>query len=206
MGRIKVFGIGLNKTGTTSLGVALQQLGYRHSSFSLPLLEQVACGELDGVLAHCRQFDSFEDWPYPLIYAELDRAFPGSQFILTRRRSSEQWYASLADHALRIGFREGCRSRSLAYGLAYPQLDPQRCRERYEQHLSAVREHFRGREQQLLEVCWDEEASWQRLCAFLGQPVPTMAFPHANRGGDQRAWSYRLQNRLWYQLLRWRRG
>ncbi|MCX5937346.1 MAG: hypothetical protein NTW02_03870 [Cyanobium sp. LacPavin_0920_WC12_MAG_62_9] len=202
--RTKVFGIGLNKTGTTTLGVCLQRLGYRHTSFSLPLLEQVSRGELAGVLAHCKLFDAFEDWPYPLIYKELDVAFPGSRFVLTRRRSAESWYASLADHALRTGLGQGCRSRRLAYGVAYPQLDEAGLLHRYEQHLLDVRAHFVGREDRLLELCWDEEHDWSRLCAFLEAPRPPGPLPHANAGAGQRARLARLQNGLWLGLLRLR--
>lgn len=202
--RTKVFGIGLNKTGTTTLGVCLRQLGYRHSSFNLPLLEQVSRGELAGVLAHCQHYDAFEDWPYPLIYKELDAAFPGSRFVLTRRRNAERWYASLADHALRTGLRQGCRSRSLAYGVAYPQLDQAGLLRRYEQHLQQVHAYFAGRPEQLLELCWDDEQDWSRLCRFLGEPAPPDPLPHANAGAGQRALRARLQNGLWLGLLQLR--
>ena len=199
--RTKVFGIGLNKTGTTTLGVCLQQLGYRHSSFSLPLLERVAQGDLDSVLGHCQRFDSFEDWPYPLIYRQLDEAFPNSRFILTRRHSAQRWYTSLADHAMRTSVRMGCRSRILAYGVAYPQLDRDGLLQRYSEHLQAVRQHFAGRDHQLLELCWDDERDWGRLCSFLRAQRPTGPLPHANAGAGQRALLKRLQNGLWCKVL-----
>ncbi len=34
---MKVFGIGLNKTGTTTLGLCLQHWGFRHKSYDLAL-------------------------------------------------------------------------------------------------------------------------------------------------------------------------
>jgi hypothetical protein len=179
-------------------------LGYRHCSFNLALLEQVSRGELAGVLEHCHRFDAFEDWPYPLIYKAVDAAFPGSRFVLTRRRSAERWYASLADHALRTRLREGCRSRSLAYGVAYPQLDPSGLLVRYEQHLQQVRAHFAGREDQLLELCWEDEPDWRRLCTFLDEPTPPGPPPHANAGAGQKVPLQRLQNRLWLAVLQQR--
>ena len=84
-------------------------------------------------------------------------------------------------HAMRVDPVVGSRSRQLAYGYPYPQLNPAAHMEIYERHLERVRQHFRQRPQQLLEVCWEEEASWHPLCGFLGQPVPQLPFPHANR-------------------------
>lgn len=200
--RRKVFGIGLNKTGTTSLGVCLRQLGYRHSSFNLSLLEQVSRGDLAGVLEHCHHYDSFEDWPYPLIYKELDVAFPGSLFVLTRRLHPDRWFDSLSDHALRTRLREGCRTRILAYGVSYPQLDRTTLLHRYVQHLFEVRSYFTGRSDQLLELCWEEEHDWSRLCSFLSQPLQPGPLPHANSGAGQRAPIARACNRMWLSLLR----
>ena len=177
----KIFGIGLNKTGTTTLGVCLQQLGCSHSSFSLELLEQAASGELEPVFAAVERGDSFEDWPYPLLFEVLDRRFPGSRFILTRRSSPERWLISLESHALRTEPQIGSRCRSLCYGLPYPQLDPALHLRHYQSHLERVRAYFAQRPADLLEVCWEEQASWQPLCDFLGQPVPDQPFPHANQ-------------------------
>lgn len=200
---MKIFGIGLNKTGTTTLGACLQQLGYRHTSFSLPLLEQVAMGELEPLLHTVASHDSFEDWPYPLVFEQLDRHFPGSRFILTRRASPERWLESLQAHALRTDPQLGARARSLAYGLPYPQLDPQAHLHRYHQHLARVRAYFAQRPGDLLEVCWEEQASWEPLCAFLQQPVPALPFPHANArqpGHPQRQLHNRAQL-AWYCQL-----
>ena len=67
----KIFGIGLNKTGTTTLGSCLKQLGYRHSSFSLELLEASQRGDWSPIQRQIDAHDSFEDWPYPLLFERL---------------------------------------------------------------------------------------------------------------------------------------
>lgn len=200
---MKIFGIGLNKTGTTTLGACLQQLGYRHSSFSLPLLEQVAIGEFDPLLHVVAGHDSFDDWPYPLVFEKLDHHFPGSRFILTRRSSPERWLESLQAHALRTDPQVGARARSLAYGLPYPQLDPQLHLYRYCQHLESVRSYFAHRPGHLLEVCWEEQASWELLCDFLGHPVPNLPFPHANawQPGDPQRYQHNQSQLAWYRQL-----
>jgi hypothetical protein len=189
----KIFGIGLNKTGTTTLGVCLRRLGCRHASFDLALLEQVNRGDLRGLFAVVDAHDSFEDWPYPLVFEALDRHYPGSRFILSRRRSPQAWLSSLAAHALRTDPRIGPRCRSLAYGQPFPQLDPAGHLRIYEAHLARVRAHFHHRPDDLLEVCWEEEARWEPLCRFLGVEVPDEPFPHANPAvpGDPER---RLQN------------
>lgn len=200
---MKIFGIGLNKTGTSTLGVCLQQLGFRHSSFNLPLLEQAAIGELEPLWHTVAGHDSFEDWPYPLLFEALDRRFPGSRFILTRRSSPERWLESLSAHALRTDPLVGPRARSLAYGSPYPQLDPEGHLRHYRQHLERVRQYFASRPQDLLEVCWEERASWRELCAFLQCAVPALPFPHANpaQPGDPNRRRHNLAQLAWYQRL-----
>lgn len=196
---MKIFGLGLNKTGTTTLGACLQCLGFRHSSFDLDLLKHVAIGELDPLFTTVASHDSFEDWPYPLVFEELDQRFPGSRFILTRRSSPERWLASLSAHALRTDPFIGTRSRSLAYGAPYPQLNPQGHLAQYRRHLERVRRYFQHRPQDLLEVCWEEQASWDPLCTFLERPVPQLPFPHANASWPGQP-DLRRQNEA---LLRW---
>lgn len=176
----KTFGIGLNKTGTTTLGICLSELGFKHSSFSLDLLEKVYIGKLDDIFKIVDQHDSFEDWPYPLVYQLLDQRYPRSRFILTRRSCAETWLRSLEQHALRTDPGIGPKARTLAYGFPFPQLDRKAHLTFYQQHLESVRFYFRDRPDDLLEVCWEEEASWEPVCSFLGLSPPDLPFPHAN--------------------------
>lgn len=178
---MKVFGIGLNKTGTTTLGECCRELGFRHASFNLGLLRQIRNGELDGLRAVVDSHDSFEDWPYPLVFEQLDHLYPGSVFILTRRKDPETWLRSLEAHSLRTDPTVAVPSRRLAYGWPYPQLNRQAHLSQYSAHLQRVRDYFKQRPGDLLELCWEEEARWQPLCDFLERPVPAAEFPHANR-------------------------
>lgn len=60
MQRIKVFGIGLNKTGTTSLAACLEILGYRrHMSCNRDLLAGYRRGDLEPLFAAADAHDSF---------------------------------------------------------------------------------------------------------------------------------------------------
>ncbi len=175
--RPKVFGIGLNKTGTSTLGDCLISLGYRHTSFSPALLEGWAGGRVDDLFAVADRHDSAEDWPWPLAFRELDGRYPGSRFVLTRRRDAATWLDSLVAHAAR---HPGNRWRFLAYGVREIRGHEAQLLDRYECHLATVRAHFADRPDDLLEVCWEEGHAWPELCGFLGEPVPDIPFPHAN--------------------------
>jgi len=178
----KVFGIGLNKTGTTTLGSCLKALGYKHTSYNIEMLRMFRAGRLDVIHSHCCNYDSFEDWPYPLLYRELDQWFPESRFILTSRESAAIWLTSLEQHSLRVDPDRGCETREIVYGTPYPQLERMSLLSMYRDHLERVRDYFKDRPEKLLEVCWEKGSGWQQLCSFLECDVPRhIDFPHANR-------------------------
>ena len=197
----KVFGIGLNKTGTSTLGACLRTLGYQHQSYSYQQVLRLRRQQWDALLEGFAGADSFDDWPTPRIYPQLDAAFPGSLFILTRRRSTDVWLASIREHALRTRWWEGMLVRNTFYGCPYPQIDGELYRNTYEQHNREVRDHFRGRQQQLLELCWDDERDWTRLCGFLGVPAPDAELPHVNASNGQREWRNRLINGVGWRMV-----
>lgn len=182
----KVFGVGLNKTGTTTLALCGKILGYRYASCSRQLLEDVVRRrDYEGVKTAVTRFDLFQDWPWPLIYRELDEMFPGSKFILTRRSDEHTWLQSLKKHSLRTRPFEHCRK--LVYGYSYPQQHEQHFLDFYRRHNAAVRRHFQDRNADFIELCWERGDSWEELCEFLGVQVPDFPFPHGNKGSAQRA-------------------
>lgn len=173
----KVFGIGLNKTGTTTLGECLRTLGFRHAPYRFDLLHCVQQDRLEEIFEYSDLHDSFEDWPWPLLYPELDRRYPSSKFILTTRADSATWFRSLRQHADRNGPSE---FRRIVYGYEMPNGREAEHISLYEQHNSDVREYFRTRPRDFLEVCWETGAGWPELCAFLNEDVPAIGFPHVN--------------------------
>lgn len=181
---VKVFGVGLNKTGTTSLNACGARLGYRCKSCDRGLLRDVRRGDLTRAFAVAERFDLFEDWPWPLIFRELDERFPGSRFILTVRRDARTWLRSLKKHSLGTHPTRHCRK--LAYGHHYPFGREREHLDFYERHNDAVRRHFADRPEDLLEVCWERGDGWAELCGFLGHEPPDAPFPHRNRGVDRR--------------------
>jgi hypothetical protein len=175
---MKIVGIGLNKTGTTSLGVCLKHWGLRHISYDLEAFEFWRQGDWPAVLRCMEAHDSFEDWPWPLLYREIDTAFPGSKFILTRRKDPRTWFESLCKHADRTGPTD---FRKPIYGYEMPHGQDEAHIRFYLAHNEAVRDYFKDRPNDFLEVCWEDGDGWAELAAFLGFEAPDWPFPHVNK-------------------------
>ncbi|HZJ11633.1 MAG TPA: sulfotransferase [Methyloceanibacter sp.] len=193
----KVFGIGLSKTGTSSLQGALEVLGYRVSGPNRrPLLKQVRSGDLSGVFAQTARDDAFCDFPYPLIFRELHRHFGNNaKFVLTTRRTPDVWYNSVCEHARTSQLFGGQR---LTYGFYRPFGRREQYIDFYEKHNEAVRAYFRdnGGDDALIELCWDGGEGWDALCEFLGKPIPDQPFPHRNQRDKRRHPGRRAVNRV----------
>ncbi|MGC4251036.1 MAG: sulfotransferase [Sphingobium sp.] len=196
-GRPKVFGIGLNKTGTTTLGACFQKLGYRHMGYRRDLLKAYRERRIEPVLEEIDRFESFEDWPYPLMYRELADRYPDAKFVLTVRKSAEVWFDSLARHARQS--RPLRHARKLAYGYHYP--DNAR-----DAHIAFYRAHNREAQDYLGErvrvLCWEDGDQWEQLCGFIGAKVPDEPFPHINAGKTPPL-SRRLSNSALRVAERW---
>jgi len=171
--RNKIFVIGRNKTGTTSMLVALKSLGFKMGSQAVAelLLEDWARRDFRRIVEYCRSADAFQDVPFSLdyTYVVLDQAFPNSKFILTIRRDSSEWYDSLMRfHTRMIGknrtptaadlkqfrYRKPeflWQAAQLIYGVDESTLyDRKIYTSHYESHVKNVREYFRHRPDDLL--------------------------------------------------------
>jgi hypothetical protein len=194
--RSKVFGIGLHRTGTTSLNSSLQLLGLR--SIHLPhdpKTQQEILGFLrDGgdrlrlsVLEHC---DALTDNPVCATFEALDAAYPHSRFILTVR-DKDTWLRSCETYWVRVvePFLRSIPGNPFAvyvttigqalYGSAGFDLD--RYSRAYDAYRERVDRHFRGREHDLLVLDLFSGQGWPELCAFLDRPALETPFPFENR-------------------------
>jgi hypothetical protein len=185
-GRPKLFGVGLNKTGTKTLGKCGKVLGYRCTNYDRGLLEDyMVRKDLTRIEERVRQFDLFEDWPWPLLYKELDRMCPGSKFILTVRKSDEKWLESLKRHSVSLRLRYHLRRLALGYpfpyGYHFPHKHELHFLDYYRRHNDEVRAYFKDRGDDFIELCWENGDGFEKLCRFLGCEIPDVPFPHENR-------------------------
>lgn len=204
IGRPKVFCVGRNKTGTTSLAAALRGLGLAvGDQFQAEwLAKDWATRDFRRLFRYCHTAQAFQDIPFswPFTYQALDQRFPGSKFILTVRNSADEWYGSLTRFLAamfghgRIPTLEDLRTADyIRPGAAYeynrmlydtPADDPYNKAAliaSYEAHNRAVIEYFRHRPGDLLVLNVAEPEAYPKLCAFLGKPAVSGAFPWENK-------------------------
>lgn len=180
--RPKIIGVGMQKTGTSSLRDALRLLGYHVGDNNFQMLWPIVAGNWERVARKVARYHAVEDNPWPLVYRELDQRFPGSKFILTLR-DEDAWYRSVARH---IGAQPNPMHEWIyGRGKSVPQRNPAHAISVYRRHNEAVRAYFATRPADLLVVDWTQGDGWPELCDFLGHEVPERPFPHANREGQR---------------------
>src|SRR5271167_1866475 len=198
MENIKVVGIGLNKTGTTTLAECLRILGYKkHVSFRRDLLAEYRQGLLENAFRVIEENESFADWPFPLMYREIFFRFGDkARYILTKRVSALKWLESLKRHSLRT--QPDKHSRLLAYGYNYPHGVEKYHLDFYEKHCFEVAKFFEHHNSKrlLLEVSWDAGDEWAKLCEFLDKPKPDSPFPHEKKGSAPIPSEIESENRI----------
>ncbi len=176
----KVFGVGLQKTGTTTLGSCLTALGYKHKTYDRSALWHVRKNRTKDLIKIMNRYDSFDDEPWARIYKLADQQYPDAKFILTIRKSSNAWFDSLARHCDRILFNE---HRTYLFGSMFPRENKKEMIDIYDNHNLSVINYFKGREEKLLVISFDgdsQENAWGKICNFLGCEVPNIPVPKMN--------------------------
>ncbi len=178
---MKIFGIGLNKTGTTSLSLAFKKLGFKHFDRRPAMFKLFLNGDFESIFEEIEAFDSFEDWPWPLMVPQLLEHYgKNAKFILTRRKTPDVWLNSIKQHALRTHPKRNPRSK--IFGATYPQGCEELYLTKYNTHLEDVRAIFatNGANDRFLELCFEEGDGWSELCSFLNLPLVDGPFPKSN--------------------------
>lgn len=178
--KVKVFGIGFHKTGTTSLARALYILGYNVTGYFGANDPDIGKNIYDQAHRLAQRYDAVQDTPWPVLYQELDQWFPGSKFILTTR-SSDAWIRSVKKHfkGHRIPAHEWIYGVSTALGNGSTYI------QRFQEHNRAVLEYFQNRPDDLLVMNIPKGDGWEKLCPFLRVERPPFDFPAANAAAER---------------------
>lgn len=193
---MKIFCIGLSKTGTTSLTEALRILGFDavHWYATKHAFRYTADGGIDIDWDFFERHDAFADTPIARVYPLLDERYPDAKFILTER-NVDAWLTSFADQFAGGGLDPfSARLHRDLYGT--DSFDAKCCRRAFVRHSAAVEEYFAGRRRLLLmDVASGNR--WEPLCGFLGVERPSCRFPHRfSRCERRREWRRLALNRL----------
>lgn len=203
--RRKVFCIGRNKTGTTSLQDTLQSLGYRFGDqlTAEKMLFDYARRDFRQLIRYCHGADAFQDIPFsfPYTFMAMDQAFPDSRFILTVRDSAEQWYDSMIrfqskvhagnDHLptadeLRASERVfpgfAYHTKKIVYNTPDDDLYNRAALiDSYTLHNRTVQDYFRTTPEKLLVLNVADSDAYERLCHFLGHDPAGGSFSWLNK-------------------------
>ena len=180
MERTKIFGIGLSKTGTTSLASALQILGFRTRDNMG--VERYRAGDVASLdLKVVDSYDALTDTPIPSFFRELDARYPNSRFILTVREKGAWLQSCKKQFTQKLAEKQNDAHRRLFIDLYETEVfDEAKFAKGYDRFVDGVLEYFRNRPQDLLVLDVAAGDGWAKLCPFLGRPQPDVAFPKAN--------------------------
>ncbi|KAI8076181.1 P-loop containing nucleoside triphosphate hydrolase protein [Thamnidium elegans] len=207
MAPLKVIGGGYGRTGTDSLRVALDTLGYQ--TFHMKRFwEDPTINPDDFYQAHInpkdadwdtlyKDYDAAIDWPTVNFYQELLERYPTAKVILTVR-SADSWYESVKNtihkNALLRGdsWRDPAHEKHLYYRMVYYTCmdgficdaekfkDEKLVKEMYLDHIQQVK--LQVPKDQLLVMELGE--GWENLCKFLNKDVPSIPYPRTNSTSD----------------------
>jgi len=204
----KIFCIGRNKTATTSLRDAFVDLGFitGNESKARYLLDDYIKKDFEPIIKFCKHAQVFKDIPFSLpdTYKYLDKAYPGSKFILTVRDSPEQWYNSVVKFRSKL-FGNGNlptaedlkKANFASKGWAWklhnevydtPESDIYNKKivmNNYKKYNKEVESYFSGRNC-LLKINVSGNSAYQEFCDFIEMESPFDRFPWKNKTSDIR--------------------
>jgi hypothetical protein len=190
-----VIGAGVGRTGTYSLKLAINRLGFgpcHHMEevlLDMPLHVPMWNAALEGRADWKSIYDGYAsavDWPTARFYRELNKAYPTARFILTTR-SPESWADSFGGTIYElIGRIDEAPPEQrnwlemvieIIEQTGFPLgLDRDELMRRFTAHCEAVQAEIPADRLLVFEV----RQGWGPLCEFLGSPEPDEPFPRTN--------------------------
>lgn len=201
--KTKIFCVGQNKTGTTTLEAVLKLLGYKMGSQvkGEMLIKEWAIRDFRNIIKLSKSADAFQDIPFSsdFTYEALDFAFPKSKFILTVRNDKDEWFKSMTRFHTKIVGKDrlptpedlkeyGYRYKGwlweamyLNYGIDEKSLYNYDIHtEQYEAHNDRVKKYFMYRPNDLLVLNVAEDNAMEKIYTFLGLKYNGESMPHLN--------------------------
>ncbi|GAA0341299.1 sulfotransferase family protein [Actinoallomurus spadix] len=205
---LKLINAGLGRTGTTSLKVALERLGFGPcyhmfdivgSEERLKQWEEIVCeGRRPDWGAVFDGYTSAVDGPCAIYYREVMAAFPDAKMILTVR-DAERWYQSTYDTLYQFAVKSeenpppADSRQSRMYRVTNTMTWSGLFNGRFSDKEYAI-EVFHAHNREVIRdvdpdnlLVYDVRQGWEPLCAYLGVDVPAADFPHANDSESMRA-------------------
>jgi hypothetical protein len=202
---LKVIGAGFGRTGTHSLKIALETLGFAPCYHMVEVFshpghseewEAAAEGKAIDWNALLGPYGAAVDWPASYFWRELMVLYPDAKIILTER-DPQAWYKSISQTIFDFMMREVDDSKLEPIVRAQRQMgrfivgektfggrfDKAHVIDVYRRNGEAVRREVPP--DRLLE--FDAPQGWKPLCEFLGVAVPEAPFPLTNTTEEFRA-------------------
>lgn len=194
---LEIIGAGFGRTGTSSLKIALEHLGFgpahhmhevRDHPEQLPLWEAAARGEAVRWDAAFQGYRSQVDWPGARFWRELSSYYPSAKVILSVR-DPDEWFdsvqATIAPFLASRGTNESAHADGIAH-MAHKLIDEGV----FNGHLSDrayATEVFKAHSAEVQGalppsrlLTFNVAEGWEPLCQFLGCAVPAISFPNLN--------------------------
>lgn len=196
---LKVIGAGLGRTGTYSLKLALNELGFgpchhmedvaKDLPVQLPLWQAALKGRANWATIY-DGFESAVDWPTARFFRELHAVYPEAKFILGHR-SPRNWAESFGETVYKLMTESDRVPEHLQEWLSMARevilqsgiplsADVVRLEAVFSAHNDAVKSAIPFDRLLVYEI----KEGWNPLCSFLGVPVPDKPFPRTNNRNE----------------------
>ena len=186
---LKVIGAGFGRTGTMSLKLALEQLGFGPCYHMMEVFKQDAVADWDRVFSSAdpdweKIFSGYAatvDWPSTAVWRELADAYPEAKVILTVRDPVAWWESTQATIFSRFSETPSNPFEVMGLKMVSRNFEP-RVRDRkhmievFNRHTETVRASLPP--ERLL--IYDVAEGWAPLCGFLGVAAPEGPMPKVN--------------------------
>jgi len=192
---LQVIGVGVGRTGTMSLRLAINELGLGPCYHMEDVMDEIATrvphwsDSLNGKPDWPAIYDGFNsavDWPTAAFFRELVSHYPSAKFVLTVR-DPENWAASFGSTIYKLLAEKDkappevkdwlVMAEGVIANSGFPSgLDDDALARAFVAHNEAVKSTIPADQLLVFEV----KEGWEPLCEFLGKPVPDEPFPRTN--------------------------